>query len=79
DGKINFEEFVAMMRKGTVETVYNTKKTCAVSHGWFSVSTRRKYAWRYLDGEFFTRFTNPSAISLNPISASAHNSNVVKQ
>ncbi|KAM0019605.1 putative protein kinase CAMK-CDPK family [Helianthus debilis subsp. tardiflorus] len=45
DGKINFEEFVTMMRKGTVETAYNTKNTCAVSYGWFSGSTRRKYAW----------------------------------
>ncbi|KAJ0489191.1 putative protein kinase CAMK-CDPK family [Helianthus annuus] len=45
DGKINFEEFVTMMRKGTVETAYNAKNTCAVSYGWFSGSTRRKCAW----------------------------------
>ncbi|XP_071685638.1 calcium-dependent protein kinase 29-like isoform X2 [Rutidosis leptorrhynchoides] len=40
DGKINYEEFVTMMRKGTVETV--PKRQRLVSCGWFSVFTRRK-------------------------------------
>nr|XP_043633422.1 calcium-dependent protein kinase 29-like [Erigeron canadensis] len=40
DGKINYEEFVAMMRKGTVEPVL--KRPRVVSHRWFSVFTRRK-------------------------------------
>ncbi|KAI3816311.1 hypothetical protein L1987_16004 [Smallanthus sonchifolius] len=56
DGKINYEEFVTMMRKGTVETAYNIKRTRAVSYGWFLASTRRKYAWMLIGCVLASKF-----------------------